>query len=470
MEVRFWAATDVGLTRDHNEDNFLVDKKLNLFIVADGMGGHAAGEVASSVAVREVRRVLSEHREVLDEFAANDTPQGREAVLNLIETAISAACASVFKLAEENPNRRGMGTTLSLLMLIGNRGFIGHVGDSRIYLLRTGRVHQLTEDHSLVNELIKRGRMKPGEAFDSPYKNAVTRAVGVYETVEVDAFDIDVLPDDRYLLCSDGLSCYLNDENTVRLFGEPGIKEAPGILIDHANKCGGKDNITVIAVELVASDLAAQAGRVNMVRRKTEVVRAQSLFKYLNYREIVRLMNSARRLRFSDGEVIYQEGKRFDALLLLLSGKVSLSRRGRFLTELGPDSALGESILIEDGPRTETVKAEGQVEMLSIPRKQIHLLMRQDGHLANKIIWGLLQILHARLLRSNAELMNAFELVEALNQGETASEMPVLDPSLMGVGALPVGVTDEVAPGFLFASLDLLSDGSAGSDDKESGE
>ena len=127
MEVRFWAATDVGRTRDHNEDNFLVDKKLNLFIVADGMGGHAAGEVASSVAVREVRRVISDHRTIIESFTGEPTAPGRKALLRLVGSAIEQACATVFGLAQENAERRGMGTTLSLMMVCGAEAFIGHV-------------------------------------------------------------------------------------------------------------------------------------------------------------------------------------------------------------------------------------------------------------------------------------------------------------------------------------------------------
>ena len=173
MQVRFWAATHPGRTRDHNEDNFLVDKKLNLFIVADGMGGHAAGEIASSVAVREVRRVVAENRDIVENYAHEESTVGRHEVLRLIEQAIHVACSRIFEMAQETPERRGMGTTLCMLLVAGRRGFLGHVGDSRIYLLRAAQVHQLTEDHSLVNELIKRGRLKPGDAFDSPFMPAL---------------------------------------------------------------------------------------------------------------------------------------------------------------------------------------------------------------------------------------------------------------------------------------------------------
>ena len=130
MSLDFWAATDVGRTREHNEDNFLVARKLNLFVVADGMGGHAAGEVASNVAVHEAHRVISEHVGVLEAYRNDGTDAQKEAVLELIEQSISTACATVFRLAKEDPSKKGMGTTLSLMLIIGNRGCLLYTSPS----------------------------------------------------------------------------------------------------------------------------------------------------------------------------------------------------------------------------------------------------------------------------------------------------------------------------------------------------
>lgn len=250
MELLFWAATDVGLTRDHNEDNYLVDRKLNLFVVADGMGGHAAGEIASSVAVHEVRKTLMNQREVIERYERSGSVLLRQTVLTLIEQAISNACSLVYQLAQEDSERHGMGTTLSLLLLARNRGFVGHVGDSRIYRTRRGEVSMVTEDHSVINELIKSGRIRPEDAFNSPYKNAVTRAVGVHPNVEVDTFDFELRADDNYLLCSDGLSCYLEDPLTLDLMTRDDVKQIPQLMIDHANDSGGKDNITAVVIRV----------------------------------------------------------------------------------------------------------------------------------------------------------------------------------------------------------------------------
>src|SRR5262249_20572155 len=297
MELRYWAATDVGRQRDHNEDNFLIDKKLRLFIVADGMGGHAAGEVASSLAVHELRDSLHQNRDLIERFDRGDPSVAAMEILQVLEHAVQHACSVIHKRAQAEPEKRGMGTTCSLLITAGPpggmRGFIAHVGDSRIYLVRQGQSHQLTEDHSLVNELVRRGRLKREDIDSSPYKqykNAVTRAVGVYESVEVETFDLDVLPGDDFLLCTDGLYAYLGDKDLPKLLSPENVNEIPKGLIELANDGGGHDNITAVVVR-VADEAAAPAdARAEDLQLKLDVLKGMPLFRYLTYTELVRVI------------------------------------------------------------------------------------------------------------------------------------------------------------------------------------
>src|SRR5512138_2722524 len=199
MELKYWAATDVGRMRDHNEDSFLIDRNLNLFVVCDGMGGHAAGEIASNLAIHEVREAVKQNHDVVERFTAKDPNARPDEILTILEHSIRSACSVIYRRAQSEPEKRGMGTTCTVLLIAGERGFMAHVGDSRIYLLRQNKVHQITDDHSLINELIKRGKVTKDTIDQSPYKNyknAVTRAVGVYENVDVDTLDFEVLPGD----------------------------------------------------------------------------------------------------------------------------------------------------------------------------------------------------------------------------------------------------------------------------------
>src|SRR5688572_16632592 len=180
--LRFFASTDVGQVRDHNEDNFLVDKKLSLFIVADGMGGHAAGEVASAMAVRTVHEEVRRETDLIADYIAGATGAAKVTtrdLITLLEHAVVRACAKINEEARKDTQKRGMGTTLSALLVAGHQGFIAHVGDSRIYLARQGKVEQITEDHTVFNELIKRGNLTRDQIEKVGHKNAITRAVGV---------------------------------------------------------------------------------------------------------------------------------------------------------------------------------------------------------------------------------------------------------------------------------------------------
>src|SRR5262249_50779988 len=179
----------------------------------------------------------------------------------ILEHAVQQACDTINRRAQAEQEKRGMGTTCSLLLIAGPkgaaRGFIAHVGDSRIYLVRQRHTHLLTDDHSLMNELIRRGKIKKEDIDNSPYKqykNAVTRAVGVYESVEVETFDLDVLPGDNFLLCSDGLYVYFTDEELAEFLTGEQINEIPKHLIDRSNEKGGHDNITAVVIRVPDSD------------------------------------------------------------------------------------------------------------------------------------------------------------------------------------------------------------------------
>ncbi len=404
--IHFWAATDVGRVRDHNEDNFLVDKTLNLFVVADGMGGHAAGEVASAVAVNTMRATVAKNNDLIHAYSEGSQIASNRDVTNLLEHAVQKACAEIYAQAQADPEKRGMGTTLSSLLVINNRGFIAHVGDSRIYLLRGGRVVQLTEDHSLVNELVKRGKLTADQAESSPYKNAVTRAVGVYESVEVDTIDFDVLPGDQFLLASDGLTGYLKNEDIAPVIDKAGddITQVPNAFIELANERGGKDNITNIVVRMQREGDEALTKEVNL---KLDTIRAMPLFKYLSYKELVKVLNITQAVEVQSGEKLISEGEEGQCLYIILKGTVDVHRGEVHIVTLGDGDHFGEMALIDKAPRSADVTAGSAGKLLKISRKNFFEVIRKEPQLASKLLWSFLQVLSARLRKSNTELSDA---------------------------------------------------------------
>jgi serine/threonine protein phosphatase PrpC len=241
--------TDLGRKRQSNEDAFFFDDDIGIYIVADGMGGHAAGEVASREAVDTlygmVKRGVGELRELVEPLSEGDA----RAACRLMESAVQAATYFVYSIAEIDRDKSGMGTTISALLVLGDYAVTAQVGDSRIYRVHDATVEQLTEDHTLIAWQLKQGLITPQEAARSPHKNVITRAVGNREYVQVDTRCVPLLPGVRFLLCSDGLHGYLKDEDIPAIVAMGGTGSVARF-IALANERGGKDNITAVLVEL----------------------------------------------------------------------------------------------------------------------------------------------------------------------------------------------------------------------------
>ena len=248
FSLRSYGATDVGRRRKHNEDAFLCDDDLGLWVVADGMGGHAAGEVASREAIDTVFGMVKRGKRMLDLDTGFSAEKAR-AASRLLEGAIQAATYMVFAIGELEPGKAGMGTTMSAMMSVGDHAVIGQVGDSRIYRVRNSEATQLTEDHTVVAWQLKHGLITEEEARRSRQRNVITRAVGNREYVQVDTDTIALELGDVYLLCSDGLHGYLRLDEIPEV-ADAGGTQAVARFIGLANTRGGKDNITAILVEV----------------------------------------------------------------------------------------------------------------------------------------------------------------------------------------------------------------------------
>jgi len=240
--------TDVGQRRDHNEDAFLVDEGLGLYVVADGMGGHAGGGTASRLAVETIQQSVRAAR-TADPGAFGAGIGVEDSFLpDVLRDAVEAACAKIFETAQAEPSLAGMGTTVTAALVDGRVAFVAHVGDSRCYLVRQGRIYQVSEDHSLVNEQIKAGAMSPDEAKHSRFKNIITRSVGFEQQVQVDLMGLDLEPGDAIVICCDGLSNLVEDAEILQIVEEVPLDQAPDRLVALANARGGDDNITVVVI------------------------------------------------------------------------------------------------------------------------------------------------------------------------------------------------------------------------------
>src|SRR5688572_223240 len=251
------AVTDVGRKRQINEDAFFRDDSRGFYVVADGVGGHNKGEIASREAVDQLRSWVYGAGRDLDRLVERVALGDSECVWEirrLLETGVKGACYMIYGMAELDPEKKGMSTTLSALLIRANYAFAVHVGDSRVYRVRRDNVLQMTEDHTLINYKVKHGMMTKQEAEKAAGKNVITRAVGHKDYVQVDTADVDVAAGDRFLLCSDGLHGYFadNDREVAELCADGDLEECADACVSLANQRGGKDNITALVVEVLA--------------------------------------------------------------------------------------------------------------------------------------------------------------------------------------------------------------------------
>jgi serine/threonine protein phosphatase PrpC/CRP-like cAMP-binding protein len=419
----------VGRKRKHNEDSHCADDAFGLYVIADGMGGHAAGEVASAQAVKSIRQALAEGRKVLQQFARTPTVEAREAVAQLMERAIQKACADVYAISMADAGKRGMGTTVVALLVAGRKAVIGHVGDSRVYLCRNGRAHQLTEDHTLVQEQLKRGLIAKEQVAAAENKNVITRAVGIQANVAVDTLVTDLVPGDVYLLCSDGLHGYLTEDELPTLLGQEKAKVVD-LLVDLALQRGGKDNVTAIALAVEADENEEATD----VEGGTEILRRIPLFQHMTYKELLSILGIARGRQFPRGETIIREGQPGDELFVLFRGSVDVKKGGLSIAQLRAGGHFGEMGLVDQAPRSATVVALEETSAVSIDREGLLKLLRRDSLLAVKLLWTFVQVLSERLRHTNEALAG---VKHELDQARAASADPEVGSSTRGGGTPP---------------------------------
>ena len=251
MKFETFAHTDTGPVRENNEDYFAVDQDNGLFIVADGMGGHSSGEVASLIAVETVQEVLLEGEDPDETRLSRDIIDEEESIRERLRYAMNQACVRIRQKAFEEPKHRGMGTTLTILLVEDGIAHFSHVGDSRLYLFSDGILRRLTRDHTVVQNEIDAGRLTPELARLAPHKNILTQSVGYHGTVDPVTSTRPVGEGDILMLCSDGLTDPLDDQNLQELIANTPFEDLAPVLVEKALEQGGEDNVTVVVVKIL---------------------------------------------------------------------------------------------------------------------------------------------------------------------------------------------------------------------------
>ena len=399
MKVDHAGATDAG-RRALNEDAFLADETLGLYAVADGMGGAGAGDVAAPLALRRFQQTLLLKPGALQRHAVERSPRERAAVLALLDEAAQEACAAVRALQAELGRR--VGATLTAVVVSGDRAFVAHAGDCRVYLLRQKKLHKLTDEHTLFEDVIRSGKMTRDEAEASSYakhKKTITRGLGIQETVQADTFDLELGPADALLVCTDGLDRVSPEELAGALRLKPAA--AAERLVELANERGGTDNATAIVVRTVGA--AASRPAVD-VSGRIQALQRMPLFAELTYQEIVRVLNATEVREFATGAELLREGEPGDALYVLLAGGVRLYKDRALIAELGPGAPLGEMALVDDAPRSATAVASTPVTALRLGRADFDEILSKEKELAPKLLMAFVRSFTKRLRKTTEDL------------------------------------------------------------------
>lgn len=397
------ARSDVGRVRKNNEDAFLCEPELGVYAVADGMGGHAAGEVASAMAIDYLRRAIADIPK--QAFVREPTLANRRALLQYLANTVGNINSAIYSRGMADPQLRGMGCTLDVAVVSGRGLFLAHVGDSRIYGWLGGTLYQLTEDHTFGQSLLSGGAMTAAEVQAHPQRNMLMRALGVYPRVEVDTAYLDIAPGDVFMLCTDGVHGMI-DQRAIERALQSETDRAAELLIDSSLDAGGRDNATAVVVKITA---CAEHSSIRVGSEEVRRAMSQaSLFANMNTAELLRIQQIATGMVVSAGEEVFHKDDWVSDIYLVLEGKTSVWHDDVRVGWHGPGDPFGELSLFA-AESLVTIRAEVPTRLLRIPIAALQELIQTDHALGVKLTMNALQRVWQRfqqLAKRSAGLMS----------------------------------------------------------------
>ncbi len=387
MELGVWAATSIGQVRELNEDYFLIDEEFNFFIVCDGMGGHAAGEVAAENAAQWVARYLRERARAIGD--AGKSPEGHFRLLQIAEKAVELACAELYRMASSTPEYAGMGTTLTLLVIANNKAVMAHVGDSQLYLSRESQLHLLSTDHTLANELVVSGRLSAEEGHASRFRNVLTRSLGPHASVDVETLIFDLIPGDVLLLCTDGLTRYFEHKGEICAYlDQRSVDTASNRLVEIANERGGADNMTAVVVSVPSNAHAPGSGFENYM----SLWKSVCLFDGLSMGRLMRVSNICSRIDLAKGGTLLRSGEFCNALYVVLTGQVVGGAKKFF-----PGDCFGAETLFQKHVVRDDLVAVMPAAIMKLSGKDFRALTRRFPKVGRRLLSNLCNFLTCQL-------------------------------------------------------------------------
>lgn len=369
------AVSDTGHRKD-NQDSFLVEDDLGLYVVADGVGGHQAGDVASATATQVIRELVAEWR--------GQGPRPREHVSALVHRAIETACATIHRRATENQELAGMSTTVTMVLVDGDTAVMGHVGDSRLYLLREGTLEQISTDHTLAAELYRGGVIAREHVDRHPHSHVLTRNCGSQPSVMVETLILEIHPGDLLLLCSDGLNPALRPpEHVVDLLDSAtDLAGALGQLVEQAKEAGSRDNITAVAWR-------RDGGDPSLTRRTIDALRSVPLFAHLSLADLSHVASVMTPSSYDAGHVLLRAGDRNAGLCVVLDGRLRWELPGGHFAFIERGGGIGTTTLVAPRRSPAELRTETPAQVLMLGCEAFRDLVRLRPRLGNDLLTAL---------------------------------------------------------------------------------
>ena len=393
MHYKAFGKTHTGKIRATNEDYYLLNDDMGIYIICDGVGGPPEEAVASQLAAETVMTDLCAHNDVITRYAMDPSPENRRVMTGLCRSAIQAACRKVYDARRTIPRQRGMSTTCAMLVLAGSHALLAHVGDSRAYLIRSGRAWQMTEDHSFGLEQfhLDMGTDLVPQDINSP----VTRFLGQYPSVEVDILDVELMSGDRFILCSDGLGDYLTPRTLLKLADQVEADKLPAKLLRMANRKGGKDNSTCIVIDL--EDVGMVEGQMNAME-KIKALRQIPFFESLGFLELVKVLNLLHMRRIAKGDSVIRKDEAGLLFYVMMDGAAEVKCGRKRIACLGPGDFFDETHFADgtSGKGKLKIVTTERTSVLAIRKADFNSLMFDQLQLSQKVLVSFCQVLSSR--------------------------------------------------------------------------
>jgi len=399
---RGYGATHVGQTRSRNEDAWLVDNELGLYLVCDGLGGKRAGDVASQTACAIIHKAFQSKRENIKAMRdIADRSLKRSKMINMAKLSIYRANAELIRQAETDDTKAGMATTLTLVWIVDSHAVVAHVGDSRVYLIRQGSIRQLTKDHAAVLERLVSGQLDFEQAQRRIARSPVSRVLGGEDSNSTpDILFLDLMSCDRFILCSDGLTRHLNEHDLLHEYRQCPWRLLPARLTAKANENGGSDNITVVTASIGARNSTHDIE----LKRELRLLRSTKLFKHFRYVDLLHLFGNSTILAFKKHANIQNEGESDNNLYVCLSGEAQMVKQGQVIQTLGAGDMFGGMSVIDKKPAWADVIVSKPARVLQVDRSHFLTLLYREPHHGVRMLLRLTRKLTERVRVTSCEL------------------------------------------------------------------